>query len=83
MVEAGPKRTFLCLGDNGQPGDDEERVWERGWKGHEVAQLQRLARLTFAEKLRWLEEAARLVEQIAATPRATVAKAPHRGGDAG
>ena len=46
---------------------DVGRVWERGWDGHEEAQLRRLARLPFAEKLQWLEEAARLVEHLSAS----------------
>jgi hypothetical protein len=33
--------------------------------GHEFEQLKRLARLSFQEKLAWLEEAHRLVRQIA------------------
>jgi len=57
-------------------GTDDDRVWERGWKGHEVAQLQRLARLTFAEKLRWLEEAARVVEEVTAGRRRSGADDP-------
>ncbi len=42
-------------------GHDPEREWERGWDGHEQAQRRRLARLPLADKLRWLEEAHRLV----------------------
>jgi hypothetical protein len=38
--------------------------WERGWDDHELKQLQRLAKLSFAEKLDWLEEAYRLVLQM-------------------
>ncbi len=34
--------------------------WERGWDGHARAQQRRLARLSFAEKLAWLEEAHQL-----------------------
>jgi hypothetical protein len=44
---------------------DEERVWEAGYEGHELAQRRRLARLTLAEKLDWLEEAHRLVRRLA------------------
>ena len=43
---------------------DEERVWEAGWEGHELAQRRRLAKLTLAEKLDWLEEAHRLVKRL-------------------
>ena len=39
----------------------DERVWERGWEGHELAQRRRMARLTLAEKLEWLESAQRMV----------------------
>lgn len=39
----------------------DEREWERGWEGHERAQRRRMARLTLAEKLEWLENAQRLV----------------------
>jgi len=44
----------------------EQRTWERGWDGHELEQLRRLARLSLPEKLAWLEEAHRLVRQLAA-----------------
>lgn len=44
-----------------EPGD---REWEHGWEGHADAQIRRLARLTLAEKLRWLEETERLVKAI-------------------
>ena len=35
----------------------EQRVWEKGWDGHRDAQARRLAALSLAEKLDWLEEA--------------------------
>jgi HEPN domain-containing protein len=41
---------------------DDEQVWEVGWDGHQLAQRQRFARLTLAEKLDWLEEAQRMVK---------------------
>ena len=41
--------------------DSEEQFWESGWEGHSDAQRRRLARLSLIEKLRWLEEAQRLV----------------------
>jgi hypothetical protein len=41
-------------------------IWERGWNEHERMQLQRLASLSFAEKLAWLEEAHHLVIQLEA-----------------
>lgn len=39
--------------------------WDRGWDGHERAQRRRLARLTLAEKLRWLEESQQVVDSLA------------------
>ena len=38
-----------------------ESFWETGWEGHELAQLNRLSKLPFAEKLKWLEDAHRLI----------------------
>lgn len=46
---------------------DLQRHWERGWAGHELAQMRRLARLPLSEKLAWLEEAHRLVESMRMT----------------
>ena len=40
-----------------EPNPLEERVWEAGWEAHAHAQRRRLARLTLAEKLDWLEGA--------------------------
>ena len=34
-----------------------ERLWEKGWDGHEIAQLKRMASLPFQDKIIWLEEA--------------------------
>ncbi len=42
----------------------DERLWESGWDAHTVAQRRRLARLPLAEKLRWLEEAQKLVGHL-------------------
>ncbi len=41
-----------------------ETLWEKGWDGHEQAQLLRFARLPLAEKLEWLEQAQRLAQQL-------------------
>jgi hypothetical protein len=41
-----------------------ERIWEQGWEGHELAQKRRMAALTLAQKLEWLEEAQRIVEHL-------------------
>ncbi|MCK9462813.1 MAG: hypothetical protein M0R80_24590 [Proteobacteria bacterium] len=49
------------MGDNEREPDG---LWERGWDGHARMQRQRLAALSLEEKIRWLEEAQRLVEQI-------------------
>lgn len=52
-------------------GDDprDERLWEAGWDGHGEAQQRRLAALPLAEKLRWLEEAQKLAEQLGRSRR--------------
>lgn len=39
-------------------------IWERGWEGHELAQLRRLARLPLSEKLQWLDEAHGLMRYL-------------------
>ena len=50
---------------------DLERSWDCGWDGHRLAQLRRLARLPFGDKLDWLEEAQQLAENLQNTPRQT------------
>ncbi len=42
----------------------EERVWESGFEDHARAQRRRLAHLTLAEKLAWLEGAHELVMRL-------------------
>lgn len=42
-------------------GDD---GWERGWEGHELSQLRRLAALSLREKIAWLEEAQALAKRL-------------------
>ena len=42
----------------------DETGWDRGWRAHEDRQLRRLARLSLAEKLRWLEEAQEFGEKL-------------------
>ncbi len=52
---------------NEAPGPEapsQDRVWEEGWEGHELAQLRRMAKLSFADKLRWLESAQQLSLQL-------------------
>ncbi|MEK7468458.1 MAG: hypothetical protein AAB074_13695 [Planctomycetota bacterium] len=40
------------------------KAWPCGWEDHRQAQLKRMARLPFSEKIRWLEEAHRLVLEL-------------------
>jgi hypothetical protein len=42
--------------------DKGELIWEKGWAGHEKAQLLRMAELPFGEKIRWLEETQNLIQ---------------------
>jgi len=44
--------------------DSDDREWSRGWADHQRAQLLRLARLSLAEKLAWLEEADATVRHL-------------------
>jgi hypothetical protein len=37
---------------------------EKGWSGHEKAQLLRMAGLSFGEKIRWLEETQDLIQAL-------------------
>lgn len=48
--------------DTGAPLEGD---WESGWESHRSAQAARLARLPFSDKLEWLEQAHRLVLQLA------------------
>ena len=41
-----------------------ERLWERGWDGHEKAQLLRMSQLSFLDKIKWLEETQELLQNI-------------------
>ena len=47
-----------------EPDSREGHVWESGWDGHSEAQRRRLARLPLGEKLRWLEEAQRIIRSL-------------------
>ena len=40
---------------------EQEHGWDRGWEEHKLRQMERMARLPFAKKLQWLEEAHFLV----------------------
>ena len=50
------------------PAEEEpqsELRWEQGWEDHQLQQLRRLAKLSLAEKLQWLQEAQRMVQHLA------------------
>ena len=44
--------------------DPDEHGWDAGFEGHSREQLRRLGRLTLPEKLAWLEQAQRVVEEM-------------------
>ena len=46
-------------------GEESGEHWDRGWDEHKKRQLQRLAQLSFSQKLDWLEEAHRIVDRLA------------------
>ncbi len=48
----------------------DDRQWDVGWDGHQLAQRRRLAKLPLAEKLKWLEDAHRLVQWLERSRRA-------------
>lgn len=39
-------------------------LWPNGWQEHEQQQLERQSRLSFDEKLQWLEDAHKMVLQL-------------------
>ena len=41
-----------------------EQIWEKGWDGHEKAQLLRMMKMPFIEKIKWLEQAQKTVESL-------------------
>ncbi len=47
-----------------EPQQTDERLWEKGWEGHQGAQRRRLARLPLSEKLAWLEQAHAVVRHL-------------------
>jgi hypothetical protein len=47
---------------------DKTKGWDVGFDGHRRAQQRRLARMSFAEKLDWLEEAHELVKHLSRGP---------------
>jgi hypothetical protein len=38
--------------------------WESGWHGHHSAQARRLASLSLADKIAWLEEAQKVADSL-------------------
>jgi hypothetical protein len=46
-----------------------DRLWERGFEGHERAQRRRLARLPLPVKLEWLERAQEMLRHLEASRR--------------
>lgn len=58
--------------------DFSERVWERGYEGHELAQLRRLAKLSLREKIQWLEEAQEMVLHLQRAKEAKDSGQPER-----
>jgi hypothetical protein len=61
--------------------DHEQRVWERGWDEHERLQLVRMAKLSLAQKLEWLEQAHRLVRQFEAQRKSAQSPNPGEASD--
>jgi hypothetical protein len=53
-----------------------ETMWENGWRGHEQAQMRRLARLSLADKIQWLEDAQALVGHILQARQRAIAAHP-------
>ena len=45
--------------------DAPQKEWSCGWDSHRHAQALRLSRLPFSEKLKWLEQAQRLLGRLA------------------
>lgn len=64
------------------PDKDPADGWPRGWDAHRVAQLMRLAHLSFAEKLAWLEAAQAAVVHLGSQPQTAVTSTDTTGGPA-
>lgn len=54
----------------------DDRAWDAGFEAHSLEQRKRLARLSLAEKLDWLEEAHRLVLALQAKRDSDAAARP-------
>lgn len=57
--------------------ESDDRKWTRGWDDHQQAQQQRLARLSLAEKLAWLEEADAMVRHLQRARRPAAGAVSH------
>ena len=76
-----------------EPDPRDPQGWEAGWQGHADGQRARIARLSLAEKLRWLEEAQFLLSHLRRGPMPrggnrgsrpappSVPSRPHRDGE--
>jgi hypothetical protein len=62
--KAGRAQDLVAKGTRSMTPPDDARVCEKGWDGHQEEQLRRLAKLSLAEKLEWLEEADRVVRHL-------------------
>ena len=49
-----------------------DHLWEYGWDGHEKAQLIRMSKLCLIEKIRWLEEAQEMLENLNKSKNKTI-----------
>jgi len=50
--------------NSSSPADKQPHEAPNGWERHELKQLRRLAKLSFPEKLAWLEQAQRTADQL-------------------
>jgi hypothetical protein len=58
--------------------DNAEQTWEHSWDGHALMQLRRLARLSLAQKIAWLEQAQRVAQHLTAQKTARPVKHEQR-----
>ena len=52
------------MSEKSEPQQPSNPQWPAGWEGHEAQQQARLANLSLAEKLVWLEESHRMVQHL-------------------
>ena len=58
------------MNDTSQPNEQSPAPTSDGWERHELEQLRRLAKLSFPEKLAWLEQAHRIARRLRPSPEA-------------